>query len=238
MRIVLITGGSSGIGLATARKFALSGDSVSIVDLKISPEARALVESHNGIAFEQDVSDFKRAHQIIDDLVKQKAHLDVLINSAGISRDGTLSKLTEKDWDDVLDVDLKGVFNYISAATKYFKEQKSGKVVSVSSTVAIRGRRGLANYCAAKAGIIGLTRGAARDLGAYNINVNAVAPGLVDTPLTADVPQDVRDRLKTETCLGRLATPEDVANVIAFLCSEDARHITGEVIRIDGGQLS
>lgn len=215
-KVALVTGGSSGIGLAAARR--LSGDyDVSVVDLRPAPDFRF---------FEADVRDTARAREIVGTLPR----LDALVTCAGTGRDAP--------WEDVLEVDLTGTFNYIAATAPVFERQRSGKVVTVASTLALRARRNLAAHAAAKAGVVGLTRAAARDLGRHNVNVNAVAPGLVESPLAERVPPEVRERLLEETALGRFATPDDVAAVIAFLCSDDARHITGEVIRVDGGQLA
>lgn len=224
-RVVLITGGSSGIGLAVARRFKLEGFSVAVADVKPGPEGRF---------FEADVRDAARAEEIAGALPR----LDALVTCAGISQDAPLDKMSPEQWRTVIDVDLTGTFNYLRAAAAVMKRQKSGRIVTVASTVGLRARRGLSNYAAAKAGVVGLTRAAARDLGRYQVNVNAVAPGLVDTPLGAAVPPEARQRLMEETALGRLATPDDIAGVIWFLCSDDARHVTGEVIRVDGGQLA
>ncbi|MBI2899778.1 MAG: SDR family oxidoreductase [Planctomycetes bacterium] len=214
-KVAIVTGGSSGIGLATARK--LSPDyQVVVVDLRPAEGFDTLVA---------DVRDRARAIEI----VKSLPRLDALVTCAGTSQDL---------WEDVLGVDLTGTYNYVCAASPVFESQKSGKIVTIASTVAIRARRRLASHAAAKAGVIGLTRAAARDLGRYGVNVNAVAPGLVEGPLAASVPAEVRQRLIDETALGRLATPEDVAAVVAFLCGDGARYVTGEVIRVDGGQLA
>lgn len=212
-RTVLVTGGASGIGRATAERFRRAGDRVVTVDLK-------------GGDITADVRDADAAKRA----VAQAGPVDVLVACAGVT--------TDAEWDEVLDVDLKGVHNYIAACTGGFKERRGGKVVAVSSTLALRGRHGMAPFAAAKAGIIGLARSAARDLGEFNVNVNVVAPGLVKTSLAEKVPAEVQERLRRETCLGRLAEPDDVAAVICFLCSEDARHVTGEVVRVDGGQLA
>ena len=162
--------------------------------------------------------------------------IDILINNAGINRDGVLWKMTEEQWDAVIDVNLKGCFNYIRAVSPKFREQKHGKIVSVSSINGMRGKFGQANYAASKAGIIGLTKSAARELGPSNVNVNAVAPGFVQTDMTQALPEQIRRQALQETVLERFALPEDVAEVIVFLASEQARHVTGEVVRVDGGQ--
>lgn len=237
-RVVLVTGAGSGIGMACVQRFAAAGACVHGVDLKFSPEARALVTATGGQAWEADVAQVAEAARIVDGAVQQSTRLDVLVLCAGISRDRMLWSLTEEDWDKVIDVDLKGVWTYLRAAAPHLRKQKSGKVVAVSSTVALRARPGIANYAAAKAGLISLIKVAAKELGPSNINVNAVAPGFIDTPLMANVATEVRARLEQDTPLGRVGKPEDVAAVIAFLASEDARHITGEVIRVDGGMLA
>jgi NAD(P)-dependent dehydrogenase (short-subunit alcohol dehydrogenase family) len=225
MKVALVTGGASGIGLAVAHRLSSQGFTVTIVDRH--PAADFSFQ-------EADVRDGRRAEEIVNALPR----LDALVTCAGISIDAPLDAITLEQWRDVIDVDLTGTFNYLRAAAPVFKRQKSGKVVTVASTTALRARRNLSNYIAAKAGVVGLTRAAARDLGRYNVNVNAVAPGLVETPLAKSIPDEVRARLIEETALGRLARPEEIAAVIAFLCSEDARHISGETIRIDGGQLA
>jgi len=237
-RVVLITGGMSGIGLATAAAFQRAGDRVSIVDVSESPAGKEVVSKSGGRFFAADVSDFTRAQAIVEELVGEQGRLDVLINNAGISRDHVLWKMSEADWDAVLGVDLKGPFNYLRAAAPILRRQQCGKVVNVSSINALRGKTGLANYAAAKAGLLGLTRVAARELGPANVNVNAVAPGWVETPLTASYPAEVRGQALRETALGRLGKPEEIADVIFFLCSEQARHITGQVIVVDGGQTA
>lgn len=238
MKVALVTGAGSGIGLAVTRLFGANGYVVCCVDLECSQQCRAVAEATLGQCFEVDVSSFSAAREAVDAIVAKQGRLDALVTCAGISKDAGLARLAEKDWDDVIGVDLKGTFNYLSAAAPVFRKQECGKIVTIASTVALRARRCLPNYIAAKAGVIGLTRAAARDLGRHNINVNSVAPGLVETKLADQIPQEKKQQLIEETCLGRIATPEDVANVVLFLCSEQARHITGEVIRVDGGQLA
>ncbi|MBI5368100.1 MAG: SDR family oxidoreductase [Planctomycetes bacterium] len=237
-RCVLITGAGSGIGWAAARRFAAAGDRVYGVDLKFDGGVASALMGSGGGALEADVADFARAGAVVDGIVAAVGRLDVVVLCAGIARDKVLWELSEADWDRVLDVDLKGVFNYLRAAAPTLRTRKQGKVIAVSSTAALRGRAGLANYAAAKAGILGLVRVAARELGRSNVNVNAVLPGFVETALTAHVPDELKERARTDTALGRVATPDDVASVIFFLASEDARHIAGEAIRVDGGLLA
>ncbi len=232
---VLVTGGASGIGLACVRRFLAEGWRVAVADLRSTPDLKA---AGDVAFFKADVRSLPRATAVVRSVVKRWGRLDALVLCAGISRAGLLEKAKLEDWQAVLDVDLTGVFAYMRAAATVFEGQKSGKVVAVSSTLALRARHGLTAYIAAKAGVIGLVRAAARDLGRFGVNVNAVCPGLVNTPLTDPMPAAIKDRLRDETALGRIAEPEDVAGVIRFLCSEDARHITGEAIRVDGGQLA
>jgi 3-oxoacyl-[acyl-carrier protein] reductase len=169
--------------------------------------------------------------------VREKfGRLDILVNNAGVNRDGVVWKMTESQWDEVLDTNLKGYFNYIRAAAPVFKEQGSGKIVNITSINGLRGKFGQSNYSAAKAGIIGLTKAVARELGKFSVNVNAVAPGLIETDMMKEAPQDVKDKALAEIVLGRLGAPEEVAHTVTFLCSDYARHITGEVIKVDGGQ--
>ncbi len=237
-REVLITGGMSGIGLAAAERFVQAGDVVSMVDRQETSAGRELVRRSGGMLFVADVRDFAAAERIIGELVAIRRRLDVLINNAGITRDHVLWKMSEAEWDEVLGINLKGAFNYLRAAAPILRQQKSGKVVNVSSINALRGKAGLANYAASKAGVVALTRTAARELGPSNVNVNAVAPGLVETPLTASLAEDVRAQALRESALGRLGQPDEIADVIFFLCSEQARHITGQVIVVDGGQTA
>ncbi len=237
-REILITGGMSGIGLAAAERFVQAGDVVSMVDRQETSAGRELVRRSSGMLFVANVRDFAAAERIVGELVAVRRRLDVLINNAGISRDHVLWKMSEAEWDEVLAINLKGAFNYLRAAAPILRQQKSGKVVNVSSINALRGKAGLANYAASKAGVIALTRTAARELGPANVNVNAVAPGLVETPLTASLSEEVRAQALRESALGRLGQPDEIADVIFFLCSEQARHITGQVIVVDGGQTA
>jgi 3-oxoacyl-[acyl-carrier protein] reductase len=235
-RIVLITGGMSGLGLATAEAFQAEGDAVFIADKQESAAGISVVRKTGGKSFTADVRDFATAENIIAQIVAEKGRLDVLVNNAGISRDHMLWKMAEAEWDEVLGVNLKGTFNFLRAAAPVFKNQGSGKVVNISSINSLRGKKGLSNYSASKAGVNALTRTAARELGQSNVNVNAVAPGMVMTPLTKNLPDEVLAKSWEEAALGRLGQPQEIADVIVFLCSEKARHITGQVIVVDGGQ--
>jgi NAD(P)-dependent dehydrogenase (short-subunit alcohol dehydrogenase family) len=230
-KVVVITGGSSGIGETTARVFADSGARVVMVDLQ--PPKDSLKNSR---FLQTDVSDFTAVQKCVETILAEEKAIDCLINNAGISRDATVWNMSEEQWDAVLNVNLKGAFNFIHHVAPHFREKQRGKIVNVSSINGLRGKFGLANYSAAKAGLIGLTKTVAKELGRYNVNVNAIAPGYVLTPLTKNLPEKIIDEAKAETVFGRLAVPKDIANVIAFLCSDLARHITGEVIKVDGGQ--
>lgn len=226
-RVALITGAAGGIGTATAKLFAERGARVTVVDLMEPPVGRW---------WKADVRNFEEVKTCVSEILRAEKQIDFLVNNAGIFRDTPSWKMTEEDWDAVLDVNLKGAFNFIRHLAPHFRERKTGKIVNVASINGLRGKFGQANYAASKAGLVGLTKTIARELARSNINVNAVAPGLIHTPLIAAMSEDARAAAMQEILLGRIGTPEDVAQVIAFLCSDMARHITGEVIKVDGGQ--
>jgi len=173
---------------------------------------------------------------LVNEVIQEFDHLDILINNAGMNWDGVVWKMTEEQWDKVIDVDLKGTFNFIRAVAPLLREQKSGKIINITSINGLRGKFGQSNYSAAKAGTIGLTKTVAREMGKYNVNVNSVAPGMILTDMFKDLPEEFKQKAADETVFNRLGYPEDVAHVVTFLASDKSRHITGEVIKVDGGQ--
>ncbi len=237
----IVTGGSLGIGAAIARELARQGANVALNYRRHDTEAKQVVADmeamgRKGLAVKADVASFADAQNMVGQVQEAFGGLDILVNNAGINRDSVIWKMTEEQWDQVLDTNLKGYFNHIRAAVGTFKEQKSGKIVNVTSINGLRGKFGQTNYSASKAGIIGLTKALARELGRSSVNVNAVAPGLIETDMLKDAPEKVREAALAEIVLGRIGKPEEVASVVTFLCSEAARHITGQVIQVDGGQ--
>lgn len=230
-QVIIITGGSGAIGLTTAKLFIESGGRVVCVDKQPPPAQLA-----NCRFLQANIANFSEVQACVANILAEEEFIDCLINNAGIASDAPVWKMTEAEWDAVLNVNLKGTFNFIHHLAPHFRERQCGKIVNVSSINGLRGKFGLANYAASKAGLLGLTKTVAKELGRYHVNVNAVAPGYILTPLTRNLPQQILDHALAETVLGRLGQPEDVANAILFLCSDLARHITGEVIKIDGGQ--
>ncbi|GBD87971.1 3-oxoacyl-[acyl-carrier-protein] reductase FabG [bacterium BMS3Abin03] len=237
----IVTGGSLGIGSSIAIKLAEFGANVAINYRKHKEEADEVIKKieslgRKGLAVQADISDFDIALKMVDQVINEFGSLDILVNNAGINWDGVIWKMSEEQWDKVININLKGYFNYLRAAAPVFREQKSGKIVNVTSINGLRGKFGQSNYSASKAGIIGLTKTVAKELGKYGINVNAVAPGLIETDMMKQASEEVRKMAIDEIVLKRIGQPEEVANVVAFLCTEMARHITGEVIKVDGGQ--
>jgi 3-oxoacyl-[acyl-carrier protein] reductase len=239
----IVTGGSLGIGAAIARELARQGASVAINYRKHDTEAKQVVADieaagSKGLAVKADVASFADAQRVVDEVCEKFGGLDILVNNAGINRDGVIWKMTEEQWDRVIAVNLKGYFNFARAVTPMFREQQAGKIVNITSINGLRGKFGQTNYSASKAGIIGLTKAMAKELGRYSVNVNAVAPGLIETEMLRENParEKVEEMALAEIVLGRVGQPEEVAWVVSFLCSEKARHITGEVISVDGGQ--
>ena len=237
----IVTGGSIGIGASIAVKLAECGANVALNYRKHKEEAEAIIDSiiklgQKGLLVQADISNFADASKMVETVIKTFVRIDILVNNAGINWDGVIWKMTEEQWDSVLDINLKGYFNYIRAVAPIFREQQSGKIINVTSINGLRGKFGQSNYSASKAGIIGLTKTVARELGKYNVNVNAVAPGLIETDMMKNADESVRTAALEDIVLKRIGQPDDVANVIAFLCTDLARHITGEVIKVDGGQ--
>jgi len=246
-RIALITGASSGIGRAIALVFAESGVHVAFNYLDTGPEAQRLAHQVAAELRDMEVRVYCRPCDVrepgevrafVGEVVEELGGLHFLVNNAGIGRDGALWRMADEEWNAVLDTNLSGAFYFIRATAPIFRRQEWGKIVNVASVHGVRGEFGLANYVSSKAGLMGLTRSAAIELGPKNINVNAVAPGYIRTTrLTEQVPAEILDRAREKSVLGRLGDPQDVAQLVLFLCSEGARHITGSVIPVDGGYL-
>jgi 3-oxoacyl-[acyl-carrier protein] reductase len=239
-RVALITGAGRGIGAATAQLFAREGAKVAVSDLDEGP-AKEIAGPIGGIAIACDVSDRAQVNRMVERTVEELGRLDVLVTCAGILRDNLLFKMTDEDWDAVIDTHLKGTFLCARAAQKAMVEQKYGKMVFLSSTSAL-GNRGQANYSAAKAGIQGLARTLAIELGAFNVNVNTVAPGFVETRMMRATAERMRvdyDAMKEGAALQiplrRVGQPEDIANVIAFLCSDESSYVSGQTVYVRGG---
>ena len=245
-RGAIVTGGSSGIGRATVLELARHGANVAFCYLGNetgSEDARrtaAELRQLEVTVYHQacDIRDPDAVNRFVDGAREELGQIDILVNNAGIGRDRALWRMSDEEWDDVLSTNLTGTFNMIRAVAPDFRTQQDGKIVNISSIHGIRPEFGLANYAASKAGLLGLTRSVAVELGPSNVNVNAVAPGYIRTTrLTDAVPAEILDEAREHSVLGRLGGPQDVAHVVLFLCSEQARHITGAVIPVDGGHL-
>jgi 3-oxoacyl-[acyl-carrier protein] reductase len=237
----IVTGGSIGIGASIAVKLAECGANVAINYRKHREEAEAVLDrivqtGRKGLLVQADISNFADAAKMVEAVTVAFGKVDILVNNAGVNWDGVIWKMTEEQWDQVLDINLKGYFNYIRAVAPLFRDQQSGKIVNITSINGPRGKFGQSNYSASKAGIIGLTKSVARELGKYGVNVNAIAPGLIETDMMKNADESVRSAALEDIVMKRIGQPEDVANVVAFLCTDMARHITGEVIKVDGGQ--
>jgi 3-oxoacyl-[acyl-carrier protein] reductase len=230
-KTALVTGGSRGIGRAIAVELARAGASVVVGYRSGAEEAEAAAGEIGGLAVQADVSQPEDAKR----LVEEAGDLDILVNNAGITRDGLLARMPDDDWRDVIDTNLGGVFHMCRAAARGMMKRRKGAIVNVSSVVGLHGNPGQTNYSAAKAGIIGFTKALARELGNRGVRANVVAPGYVETRLTDELPEDLKQAMLANTPLGRFGSPEDVAGAVRFLCSDEASFITGEVVLVDGG---
>jgi 3-oxoacyl-[acyl-carrier protein] reductase len=238
-RVAIVTGAGRGIGEAIALKLAEKGADIVVSDIdQASARSTARkVESqgHRALVNEADVADRAQVSELVKSTIGELDRVDILVNNAGIARSGTLLKLTDEAWDRVLDVNLKGIFLTTQAVAPHMIEARYGKIVNISSIYGRTGTIGDSNYSASKAGIVGFTKSVARELARYQINVNAILPGMVDTPLLRGIPDKYLKPMIEEIPLRRVATPEDIANVAAFLASEDASYITGAAIEVTGG---
>ncbi len=240
-KVALVTGGTRGIGRAIVLDLAANGADIALNYHKSAELAMEFAETirsmgRRALVVQADVSSFDDAQAMVQKVLDEFGRLDILVNNAGMNWDGVIWKMTEEQWDRIIGVDLKGTFNYTRAVAPLFRQQGFGKIVNITSINGLRGKFGQTNYSAAKAGVIGFTKACARELGPYNVNVNAVAPGLIETEMVKEAPEQVREMALAEIVMGRLGLPEEVAYVVTFLCTEKARHITGQVIQVDGGQ--
>jgi 3-oxoacyl-[acyl-carrier protein] reductase len=241
-RVALVTGSARGIGKTIALALAQPDLMLYINDVT-PPEAAAEtireVEARGArAAYRQfNVAVLHEVEQAVEDIIRESGRLDILVNNAGITRDGLLVRMKEEDWDQVLAVNLKGAFNCLKAAAKPMIKQRFGRIINISSIVGLMGNAGQANYVASKAGLVGLTKSAARELASRNITVNAVAPGFIETAMTQNLPEKVREAMLAQIPLNRFGTPEEVAHAVAFLASDQAAYITGQVMHVNGGML-
>jgi 3-oxoacyl-[acyl-carrier protein] reductase len=239
----LVTGGSQGIGAAISLELAKEGANICLTYRKHETEARGYEHQirsmgRKALALQCDIASFQDAERVVQAAIKELGSLHVLVNNAGMNWDGVSWKMSEEQWDRVLEVNLKGYFNFTRHVAPVLKDQKYGKIINITSINGLRGKFGQTNYSASKAGIIGFTKALAKELGAFGVNVNAVAPGLIETAMLKE--SEAKDKIiemaMAESALKRVGQPEDLAHLVVFLASDRARHITGEVIKVDGGQ--
>jgi len=238
-KVALITGGAQGIGEAIARKLASEGASIAIIDVNLE-KAKATADDIKKLgveteAYKADVSNTSEVQKVVDEIFEKFKRIDILVNNAGITRDTLMMRMTEQDWDLVININLKGAFNFTKAVTKIMAKQRSGSIINISSVVGLFGNAGQANYSASKAGLIGLTKSTAKEFAIRNVRANAIAPGFIKTAMTDKLSKEVIDKYLENIPLKTLGTPEDVANAVLFLASDLSSYITGEVIRVDGG---
>jgi 3-oxoacyl-[acyl-carrier protein] reductase len=241
-KVALVTGGSRGIGRAIALRLAAMGAKVAINYVSKPDAAQEVIDSikaagSEGGLYKFDVADSEAVNTSIAKIIEDFGQLDILVNNAGITRDGLLMKMKEESWDQVLDTNLKGAFNCIKAVNRPMMKQRWGRIVNISSVIGFLGNAGQANYAAAKAGLAGLTRSVARELASRNITVNGVAPGYIDTDMTRDLADEVKEKILSEIPMRSMGSADDVAGAVAYLVSEDARYITGQFIHVNGGMF-
>jgi len=240
-QVALVTGGARGIGKAISKRLANEGAAIAIVDilLEVAEETASEFKALgiDAIALKADVSSFEEAEAAIKKTVEHYGRLDILVNNAGITKDTLMMRMTPNDWDLVMNINLKGTFNFTKAAIRPMMKARKGKIVNISSVVGRMGNAGQANYSASKAGVIGLTKTSAKELASRNINVNAVAPGYIATDMTKAISDTAMEAFMALLPIKRAGTPEDVANLVFFLSSDESDYITGQVINVDGGML-
>ena len=239
-KTALITGASRGIGKAVALAFAKQGANIAFTDLKYDELAQATEKelAACGVkakAYASNAANFADTAKVVDEIAAEFGRIDILVNNAGITKDTLLMRMTEEQWDAVINVNLKSVFNFTHAVQKFMLKQKFGSIINMSSVVGVSGNAGQANYSASKAGIIGFTKSVAKELGSRNIRSNAVAPGFIITDMTAQLPEEVRSEWAAKIPLKRGGTPEDIADVCLFLASDMSKYVTGQVIHVCGG---
>jgi 3-oxoacyl-[acyl-carrier protein] reductase len=240
-KVALITGGARGIGKAIALLFAQEGADIAVGDVNIEEAAKTCAElealGRKALSLELDVTDYAKVEGAVNKILDKFAKVDILVNNAGITKDNLLLRMSQAEWDAVINVNLKGSFNCIKAVSKPMVKQRAGRIINIASIIGIIGNAGQANYSASKAGIIALTKTAAKELASRNINVNAVAPGFIQTEMTDKLPDELKEKMKEVIPLNRFGSPDDVARVCLFLASEGSGYITGQTIVVDGGMV-
>ncbi|MGI6073087.1 MAG: 3-oxoacyl-[acyl-carrier-protein] reductase [Fermentimonas sp.] len=239
-KTALVTGAARGIGKAIALRFAAEGANIAFTDLKIDEVGEATQKEIEAFGvkckgYASNAADFKGTHSVVEEIVKDFGRIDVLVNNAGITKDGLIMRMSEDQWDAVIAVNLKSAFNFIHAVTPVMMRQKSGSIINMSSVVGVSGNAGQANYSASKAGMIGLAKSTAKELGSRGIRANAIAPGFIITDMTGQLSEEVRKEWAKQIPLRRGGTPEDVANVALFLASDLSSYVSGQVVNVCGG---
>ncbi len=237
----LITGAARGIGQAIAMTFAKEGADIVVADVNLETAQKTASEieglGRKALALEMDVTSYEKVEEGINKILDKMGKVDILVNNAGITKDNLLLRMSQAEWDAVINVNLKGTFNCIKAVSRPMVKQRSGRIISIASIIGLIGNPGQANYAASKAGIIALTKTVAKELASRNINANAVAPGFIQTEMTAKLPEDIKKKMLEAIPLAKLGTPQDVANLCLFLASDESSYITGQTITIDGGMV-